>query len=246
MAGGDYTQPVIIVGGTVTLGGVATITNAVSHNLVEGDLIEIIDIAGSAPAGPVIGDQYYVASTSVTTKTITAVSASTTTVTVTVTGHGLIVGEEITVSGLTQASGSSINGTFIITATAANTISYVVAIAPTSVALGTTPQLTIRNKFTIYVDWPDHSSSHTITYTKPQSSGGGFMHLPGAPWGTYFQRRLFVPYYYDQSGTGTVTFTDRNIRDEVAISDILDENTYDQIYNPVSYTHLTLPTKRIV
>jgi hypothetical protein len=57
------------------------------------------------------------------------------------------------------------------------------------------------------------------------------MHLPGAPWGTYFQRRLFVPYYYDQSGTSTVTFTDRNIRDEVAISDILDENTYDQIYN---------------
>jgi hypothetical protein len=42
---------------------------------------------------------------------------------------------------------------------------------------------------------------------------------------------LFVPYYYDQSGVSPIVFTDRNIRDEVAISDILDENTYDQIYN---------------
>jgi hypothetical protein len=154
MAGGNYSQPVIIVGTTAILGGVATVQNAASaaHNLVEGDLIEIINIAGSPPPGPAIGQQYYVAS------------------------------------------------------------------VPTT------------SSFTIYVDWPNHTS-HVITYTKPQSSGGGFMHLPGAPWGTYFQRRLFVPYYYDQSGTGTITWVDRNIRDEVAISDILDENTYDQIYN---------------
>jgi hypothetical protein len=155
MAGGNYSQPVIIVGTTAILGGVATVQNAASaaHNLVEGDLIEIINIAGSPPPGPAIGQQYYVAS------------------------------------------------------------------VPTT------------SSFTIYVDWPNHTS-HVITYTKPQSSGGGFMHLPGAPWGTYFQRRLFVPYYYDQSGVSpSVAFTDRNIRDEVAISDILDENTYDQIYN---------------
>ena len=156
MAGGNYTQPVIIDdnNNTVILNGVATVTHAAGHGLVEGDLIQIIDIASSPPAGPVIGNQYYVAS--VTSATV----------------------------------------------------------------------------FKMYVDWVDHSpTGHKITYTKPQSSGGGFMHLPGAPWGTYFQRRLFVPYYYDQSGTGTITWVDRNIRDEVAISDILDENTYDQIYN---------------
>jgi len=158
MVGGDYTQPVIIDdnNNTVILNGVATVTHAAGHGLVEGDLIQIIDIATtSPPAGPVIGDQYYVAS------------------------------------------------------------------------------ITSATEFKMYVDWVDHSpTGHKITYTKPQSSGGGFMHLPGAPWGTYFQRRLFVPYYYDQSGTSpNGTFTDRNIRDEVAISDILDENTYDQIYN---------------
>ena len=157
MAGGNYSQPIIFTGDTVIAGGVATVTNTVPvlHNLVEGDLIEIIDIASSPPAGPAIGQQYYVAST------------------------------------------------------------------PTT------------SSFTIYVNWENHGNpGHSITFTKPQSSGGGFMHLPGAPWGTYFQRRLFVPYYYDQSGVSpSVAFTNRNIRDEVAISDILDENTYDQIYN---------------
>ena len=232
MAGGNYTQPVIIddTNNTVILNGVATVTHAAGHGLVEGDLIEIIAIASSPPAGPVIGDQYHVASVPIVTKTITAVTHSTTTITITSNSHGLVVGEEITVSGLTQVGGSSINGTFLITAKTTNTINYVVTTAPTSVALGTLPQITIGNTFTIYVDWVNHPL-HTITFTKPQSSGGGFMHLPGAPWGTYFQRRLFVPYYYDQSGTGTITWVDRNIRDEVAISDILDENTYDQIYN---------------
>lgn len=156
MAGGNYIQPVILddASNTTTFDGVATVTHQANHGLVEGDLIEIIDIASSPPTGPVIGNQYYVAS------------------------------------------------------------------------------VTNAIEFKMYVDWPDHSGGHKITYTKPQSSGGGFMHLPGAPWGTYFQRRLFVPYYYDQSGVSpNVVFTDRNIRDEVAISDILDENTYDQIYN---------------
>ena len=62
------------------------------------------------------------------------------------------------------------------------------------------------------------------------SVGGGFMHQPGAPWGVHFQRRLWVPYYYDQSGAyNNVTYTDRKITDEIAVSDILDTTTYDQI-----------------
>jgi hypothetical protein len=159
MPGGNYTQPVIMddANNTAIANGVATVTHAALHGLTEGDVVQIIDIAGSPPTGPVIGDQYYVAS------------------------------------------------------------------------------ITSTSVFTMYVDWPDHAS-HKITFTKPQSSGGGFMHLPGAPWGTYFQRRLFVPYYYDQSGTSTVTFVDRNVRDEIAVSDILDENTYDQIYNQFRIT----------
>ena len=64
------------------------------------------------------------------------------------------------------------------------------------------------------------------------SVGGGFMHQPAAPWGTYFQRRLWVPYYYDQSGPYDAPFyTNRKISDEIAVSDILDTTTFDQIEN---------------
>jgi len=231
MAGGDYTQPVIIDGNNNTsiTNGIATVINNSAHNLVEGDLIEIINIAsGSPPTGPVIGDQYYVSATPTPLFVITAAAHASSVVTITIGNHNLPVGAIITVSGI---SGTNLNpvGTFAISAVAATTVSYAFSSNPGTITLSSA-QILVSNVFQFYVDWSDHAS-HTITYTKPQSSGGGFMHLPGAPWGTYFQRRLFVPYYYDQSGTSTVTFTDRNIRDEVAISDILDENTYDQIYN---------------
>lgn len=64
------------------------------------------------------------------------------------------------------------------------------------------------------------------------SVGGGFMHQPGAPWGIHFQRRLWVPFYYDQSGTySSPTYTSRKITDEISVSDILDTTTFDQIEN---------------
>ena len=92
------------------------------------------------------------------------------------------------------------------------------------------------------------ASNRTITFNAPIGTkgsftgnlefggrftqGGGFMHQPGAPWGVHFQRRLWVPYYYDQSGAyNNVTYTDRKITDEIAVSDILDTTTYDQIEN---------------
>jgi hypothetical protein len=64
------------------------------------------------------------------------------------------------------------------------------------------------------------------------SVGGGFIHQPGAPWGTYFQRRLWVPFLYDPQGTSTAPiYKPRGISDEVAVSDILDNHTFDQIEN---------------
>jgi len=238
MAGGNYTQPVIIDNGgaatnTVTVGGVTTVTHNATTNLVEGDIVEIIAIGNGAITGPVIGDQYSVASTLPSTHVISNVSNLTpfTTVTITIGAHHLLVASTVTVSGLATAGAGNPNGDFVITAVTGTTISYYVSALTATVTLGTTPRVSYLNAFQLYVSWEDHAN-HSITFTKPQSSGGGFMHLPGAPWGTYFQRRLFVPYYYDQSGVSpNVAFTDRNIRDEVAISDILDENTYDQIYN---------------
>jgi hypothetical protein len=61
--------------------------------------------------------------------------------------------------------------------------------------------------------------------------------MPAAPWGTYFQRRLWVPYWYEAGGTLlSPTYTDRGIRDEIMASDILDSDTYDQIMNQFRIT----------
>ena len=52
--------------------------------------------------------------------------------------------------------------------------------------------------------------------------------MPAPSYGIYHQRRLAVPFRYELSSTETIT--DRKIFDEVIISDILDTDTYDQLY----------------
>jgi len=69
------------------------------------------------------------------------------------------------------------------------------------------------------------------------SVGGGFIHQPAPPWGVYFQRRLWVPFYYTPAGTYNVpTYTSRKITDEISVSDILDSHTFDQIANQFRIT----------
>jgi hypothetical protein len=69
------------------------------------------------------------------------------------------------------------------------------------------------------------------------SVGGGFIHLPAPPWGVYFQRRLWVPFYYTPAGTfSSPTYTGRKITDEISVSDILDSHTFDQIANQFRIT----------
>jgi len=69
------------------------------------------------------------------------------------------------------------------------------------------------------------------------SVGAGFIHQPAPSWGVYFQRRLWVPFYYTPAGTfSSPTYTDRKITDEIAVSDILDSHTFDQIANQFRIT----------
>jgi len=76
------------------------------------------------------------------------------------------------------------------------------------------------------------SSSDAFEFGGQFSVGGGFMHQPGAPWGVYFQRRLWVPHYYSVSGAyNAPVYTSTKITDEIAVSDILDTTTFDQIEN---------------
>lgn len=125
-------------------------------------------------------------------------------VTVSATAHGLKVGQSVVV--IDAGSGTLANGE-----------GYTIATVPDV------------DTFTFYAT-KENSSSHTVSYMIRQSVGGGYCHMTAPPWGTYFQRRLWTPFYYTAGGTGaSPTYTDRNRRDELIVSDILDSNTYDQI-----------------
>ena len=53
--------------------------------------------------------------------------------------------------------------------------------------------------------------------------------MPAAEYGVYHQRRLAVPYRYSVNNAQN-SYTDRKIFDEILLSDILDTDTYDQVY----------------
>jgi hypothetical protein len=74
------------------------------------------------------------------------------------------------------------------------------------------------------------TSTEYIEFSGRFSQGGGFFHSPAPAWGVYFQRRLWVPYNYTPGGTQvSPTYTDRDVRDQIAASDILDPETFDSI-----------------
>jgi hypothetical protein len=120
-------------------------------------------------------------------------------------------------------------------------IVYATATADFQAMLGNSYQ--VVNATTTLIEWYapignyNTSSSDIFEFGGRFSVGGGFMHQPGAPWATYFQRRLFVPFYYSQSGTFSApVYTSRKISDEIAVSDLLDTTTFDQIENQFRIT----------
>lgn len=88
------------------------------------------------------------------------------------------------------------------------------------------------NSFKFIGQVPDVSSDR-IVVSKKVSSGKGFIHMPAPGWGHYHQRRLWVPYWYEP---GAGSYSDRNVRDEIIASDILDSDTYDRIQNQYRVT----------
>jgi hypothetical protein len=67
-------------------------------------------------------------------------------------------------------------------------------------------------------------------FTKRVSVGLGFTHMPAPPYATYHQRRLVMPFKYI-ANVDEGQYDYRGVLDEVIMSDILDSDTYDQIYN---------------
>ena len=126
-------------------------------------------------------------------------------VTISETAHGLVAGNTVRIIDRGTTNLNNLSEYFITTASA--------------------------NTFTFFAT-ADNITGATVVLGSPQSSGGGFTHMPAPPWAIYHQRRLWMPYYYTMAGSsGSPTITSRNITDEIIASDILDQNTYDQIEN---------------
>lgn len=74
--------------------------------------------------------------------------------------------------------------------------------------------------------------ANTLSLGRQVSIGGGFIHQPAFPWAIYFQRRIWGPYWF----TDGTPFVDRNVRDELIASDVLDPGTYDPLANQFRIT----------
>jgi hypothetical protein len=80
-----------------------------------------------------------------------------------------------------------------------------------------------------YVQHEDVSNAQGVIFQQHISVGLGFSHMPAPEYATYHQRRLVMPFKYTVNDAED-SFTYRKILDEVIVSDILDSDTYDQIY----------------
>ena len=85
------------------------------------------------------------------------------------------------------------------------------------------------SSFKFFVNTDDVSNQTDVHFIKNVSVGLGFSHMPAPPYAVYHQRRLVMPFKFSVDAS-TDSFTARVILDEVIASDILDTDTYDQIY----------------
>jgi hypothetical protein len=231
---------------------VVTLTLA-NHGLTVGDTVDVSGITGFGaddPNGTVVvtgiptadtftyadtgGDDSFDDNTGTVSAGLTKVRAGTYTQPQVFeeTGTDVVVSSGLcTISGLTNTTVAT-GDTVIIYGT--DNTSFLPYIGRSFVVTAAT-----SSAFSFYIPIEDLAtiSTDTLTIGKQVSVGAGFQHMPAPPWGIYHQRRLIVPYRYSQTGTtASPTFTDREVRDELMISDILDSDTYDAIENQFRIT----------
>ena len=157
-------------------------------------------------------------------------------VTATVTGHGYEVGDPINVSGYTSPD-TDINGPRFVAERTTNTFVFYVSGSVSTTPNAGTPLVALADGFEFFFN-SNQTSVHvtdglslssTPVFSRPLSVGLGFSHMPAPEYATYHQRRLVMPFKYTVNDAED-SFTYRKILDEVITSDILDSDTYDQVY----------------
>ena len=249
---GEYTQPVEII---CTPGDFAIVENrGVVHQSASVSIGDAISVVGAQTfegdssdqtSGLKIGAQFIVAKTFTEGSTVDIDSTTNAgqetsgeyedlykITIVTDTSHGLSVGDPIILASLN----SLLNGDrFVAEVTNSTTfIIYVSGNASNEADVGT---VKIADGFEFFIQ-TDKLDSHvregltlsaTPVFTKRVSVGLGFTHMPAPPFAIYHQRRLVMPFNYTVNDTAD-SFTANGKLDELISSDILDTDTYDQIY----------------
>ncbi len=245
---GEYSQPTQIV---CAAGEFALIENrGIVHQtdgVSQGDIISVVGdktLSGDQTSGLIIGERLTIAKVFAagSTTSITAATASLVSggefdglykVTATASGHGKNVGDPITIAGFGD---TKIDGKRFVAEIDGNDVIFYVPQNPSTTISGD-ETLALAAGFEFYLD-SSKTSTHvtdgqsltsTPVFARKVSEGLGFSHMPAPEYGVYHQRRLAVPYRYSVSDAAD-TYADRKIFDEILISDILDTDTYDQVY----------------
>ena len=230
--------------------GTTTVTmNVKDHGLLAGATVTIAGLTGGTPAN---GTFTVLASPAPTQDTFAYTFTTSQTVTFGVTAATMTDGFTLSPGGAytqpqtfnIQAKDVDVVGGLVTATVTGNTtimagdviVVRESAISELSGMVGNEYYVTAATTTTIkwYAPVGDYntSASDSFEFGGRFSVGGGFIHQPGAPWGVYFQRRLWVPHYYSVSGTyNAPQYTSTKITDEIAVSDILDTHTFDQIEN---------------
>lgn len=215
----------------------ANITTSSNHNLVTGDLVTINDLGfsttdpnGSAKSITKTGDTTFTYSlTASGDETYTVSSSSVVTTDFTKVASGAYT------QPVDLAATAFVITNGLATVTVSNTLSQGDIVTLTTAGGSTLEKGTeftvseaTGSNFKFFVNSDDVGNQTNVHFTKKISVGLGFSHMPAPPYAVYHQRRLVMPFKF--SVTGTDSFTSRGILDEVIASDILDTDTYDQIY----------------
>ena len=236
VSSGTYTQPVSIECAVKDFSIINSVGSLhTSQSLIVGNALSISNDGPTASCGLKLASGFAVNEvfSSDSTVAVSGVAVSGTTATVTTdSAHGLSLNQTITFADLDAGingnnSVSKVNSTTEFEVEVATTFSpsdVTGTVAPAAGVSFIVPSDTILSEKT----QAEVRASDPI-FIKKVSVGLGFTHMPAPPYAVYHQRRLIMPFNFSVDAS-TDSFTSRGILDEIIASDILDTDTYDQIY----------------
>jgi hypothetical protein len=235
------------IGGTGDAITVVRITTFANHGLNTGDFVDISGLSGTAnPNGQheitKISDKVFTYSitTSESAETYTLSDAKVSPTFLLVANGAYSQPRQLTADTVSITDGlatatfadlAAMNGIQV-----GDTLVIETVGSPSTFTVGTEVIVATRDdinfQITFFVQLADTGGNVTgVIFQQHISSGLGFTHSPAPNFGAYHNKRLVVPYNFEVTGSsGNSTITSRNIKDEVLISDLLDSDTFDQIF----------------